>query len=627
MADNTILNLGSGGDTIATKEIAGVKHELVILEFDDGIGGTTEVSAANPLPVLASIDTTGLATSANQLTEIAALASIAAEDFATEITLSGIDIKLGNPLPLPTGAATVANQQTDALTNTQLRLTPVPVSGTVSTGGLTDTQLRATPVPVSGTVTVDTALLATSAKQDTGNASLAAIDAGIPAALGQTAMAASMPVTIASNQSAIPISGTVSISDAATDNTVLYNDSLSASGATEAIITTGYQSICIQIYDAWSGNITIEGSNDDINYVPIQVLNIQELSSNENIYGNGNYIFKVSTRFFRINARQISGTASIFIVGRTTIGMSSSDALSMAMDRSNNTPLYIEETASKKDPTNALIPSDAIQFSGTISGAINSTSKVIDTAGYNSITVQLIGISGVPNIGFQESNDLSTWSSCPMKLVTGASIDVTATNTSGTYVASPKSRYFRIIVQAGITTTTTYVAFLRQQPVATGIANINISTVGGTVASSAGSSGVLAVGGNTQVGLTINEHPLTVSGVDSGTLVRRLLTDTSGRLITALTDQTGTARALGGLSPNSNPYNIAPIAVTDTSQFEGQSFIELLGQLLIEMKINNQYLYDLPIALQRVLNDTNKNVGGFGSEPQDFRNDPTMFAA
>ncbi len=45
-------------------------------------------------------------------------------------------------LPLPTGAATSANQQTDSLTNTQLRAVPVPVSGTFFQG----TQ------PVSGTV-------------------------------------------------------------------------------------------------------------------------------------------------------------------------------------------------------------------------------------------------------------------------------------------------------------------------------------------------------------------------------------------------------------------------------------------------------------------------------------------
>ena len=51
---------------------------------------------------------------------------------------------------------------TGALTNTELRSTPVPVSGTVNvgtvpvTGPVTDAQIRATPLPVSGTVSVGT---------------------------------------------------------------------------------------------------------------------------------------------------------------------------------------------------------------------------------------------------------------------------------------------------------------------------------------------------------------------------------------------------------------------------------------------------------------------------------------
>lgn len=52
---------------------------------------------------------------------------------------------------------------------------------------------------------------ATSAAQTTANNSLASIDAGIPNALGQTTMAASMPVVIASNQTTIPVSGSVTI--------------------------------------------------------------------------------------------------------------------------------------------------------------------------------------------------------------------------------------------------------------------------------------------------------------------------------------------------------------------------------------------------------------------------------
>ena len=56
------------------------------------------------------------------------------------------------------GAATAANQQTDALTDTELRATPVPVSGTVT----------ATPTGTQNVdVTANTIGLATSAKQDT----------------------------------------------------------------------------------------------------------------------------------------------------------------------------------------------------------------------------------------------------------------------------------------------------------------------------------------------------------------------------------------------------------------------------------------------------------------------------
>jgi len=50
MADNTTLNSGSGGDTIATDDIAGVKHQRVKIEY--GVDGSaTDVSDTNPLPI------------------------------------------------------------------------------------------------------------------------------------------------------------------------------------------------------------------------------------------------------------------------------------------------------------------------------------------------------------------------------------------------------------------------------------------------------------------------------------------------------------------------------------------------------------------------------------------------
>jgi hypothetical protein len=65
------------------------------------------------------------------------------------------------------------------LTDTELRATPVPVSGTISTGltqPLTDVQLRATPVPVSGTVAVTGAGDASASNQTSGSQKTQIVD-------------------------------------------------------------------------------------------------------------------------------------------------------------------------------------------------------------------------------------------------------------------------------------------------------------------------------------------------------------------------------------------------------------------------------------------------------------------
>lgn len=51
MADNTQLNSGSGGDTIATDDIGGVKHQRVKVGFGND-GSYTDVSQGSPLPML-----------------------------------------------------------------------------------------------------------------------------------------------------------------------------------------------------------------------------------------------------------------------------------------------------------------------------------------------------------------------------------------------------------------------------------------------------------------------------------------------------------------------------------------------------------------------------------------------
>jgi hypothetical protein len=127
---------------------------------------------------------------------------------AVLVDATNAPIGLGNPLPVSgtffpaiqavsqSGAWSVA---TGGLTDAQLRAVAVPVSFTWS--GLTDVQLRATAVPVS----VSSLPLPAGAATE---ATVAAISAKTPA-LGQTVAASSSPVVIASNQTAIPITGGV----------------------------------------------------------------------------------------------------------------------------------------------------------------------------------------------------------------------------------------------------------------------------------------------------------------------------------------------------------------------------------------------------------------------------------
>lgn len=166
MSDGTILNLGAGGDTIATEDIAGLKYELVKIGFGSA-GVFTRVDAANRLPI---------ALSAADVAAIAPLATQPVSGTFWQATqpVSGAFFQATQPVSLATntpdvtdrvgrllGHVTVDNASL-AVTGTFFQGTqPVSIAGPVTvTGGLTDTQLRATAVPVSLTSTTITGSVA-----------------------------------------------------------------------------------------------------------------------------------------------------------------------------------------------------------------------------------------------------------------------------------------------------------------------------------------------------------------------------------------------------------------------------------------------------------------------------------
>lgn len=120
-------------------------------------------------------------------------------------------------LPLPTGAATSAKQpalgtagsaSTDVITVQGIAsMTALKVDGSAVTQPVSAASL---PLPTGA---------ATSANQTTGNTSLASID-GKLASLGQKTMAGSEPVVIASDQSAIPTAAPINSNGSASSTTV-----------------------------------------------------------------------------------------------------------------------------------------------------------------------------------------------------------------------------------------------------------------------------------------------------------------------------------------------------------------------------------------------------------------------
>ncbi len=169
MATSKIQVSEGSGKNLATNSFTEdtVTKEVSRIVLNDSSGAeitTLPVSAVSlPLPSGASI-------SANQQTD-------ALTD--TEIRATALPVS-ASALPLPTGASTSALQQTDGLTDTELRATAVPVSASalpLPTGAstsanqqsdaLTDTEIRATALPVSASSLPLPAGASTSANQQT----------------------------------------------------------------------------------------------------------------------------------------------------------------------------------------------------------------------------------------------------------------------------------------------------------------------------------------------------------------------------------------------------------------------------------------------------------------------------
>lgn len=148
-------------------------------------------------------------------------------------------------LPLPTGAATAASQQTDALTDTQLRATAVPVSSSTLATAAKQPVLGTAGTASADVITVQGKALMTPLLTD-GSATTQPISGTVTANTGLT-----QPLTDTQlRATAVPVSGTVTANLSAVDNAVLDDIALD----TEAIKTS------------LAGTLTVTGGGGGVEY-------------------------------------------------------------------------------------------------------------------------------------------------------------------------------------------------------------------------------------------------------------------------------------------------------------------------------------------------------------------------
>lgn len=162
MADNTVLNAGAGGDTIASDEIAGIKHQRVKVQHGAD-GSATDVSAASPLPVTAASLPlpSGAATAALQLPDshnvtvdnAAGAAAVNVQDGGNSVT---VDAPVGTPVnvQISDGTRTATVRDTGASDSLNVAIVDGAGAQITSFGGGTEVTEDAVSVadPIGGQV-------------------------------------------------------------------------------------------------------------------------------------------------------------------------------------------------------------------------------------------------------------------------------------------------------------------------------------------------------------------------------------------------------------------------------------------------------------------------------------------
>ena len=413
------------------------------------------------------------------------------------------------------------------------------------------------------------------------------------------------------------------------DNTNLLNTTVSTVSVGTGIDVSGFSTLLVQVSGStFNGIITFERSLDNVYWSPALVTELNALNQKTQIETAGLYFVRTEAQFIRYNVTNISGSATLVIDGSQNV-VSNADKVAWAMDETNNTPLNVKLQAQnsgiKQDLSGAFILSDAPAPVLVTTGVTNTT-NIIDTQGYQTIHLTT-GSTFAATGGIQFSNDGVIFAQSNMMTIAG--VYATAFVASTNYIIPVQGRFARIVA----TTFGSYTYFLRNIP--SQQTGQNLTAIGGTATVSGGVAGTLGVGGTSPVGGGTSSNPVIIGGVDPIGFTRRATSTMLGDLITGNRTIPTSSAALSSTTTGNTPIGSAgyinqiPHTVQDTSQFEGQTQTELLAQLLQEIKILNQQMYELPKVLSLALQGPTAPQQGsnvqLGDDPFILRNDSSIF--
>jgi len=433
------------------------------------------------------------------------------------------------------------------------------------------------------------------------------------------------------------------------DNTNLLTTTISTASIGTGIDVSGFSTLLVQVSgDSFRGIITFERSLDNVYWSPALVTELNALNQKTQIETAGLYFVRTEAQFIRYNVTNISGSATLIIDGSQNV-VSNADKVAWAMDETNNSPLNIkfqpQNSGVKQDLSGAFILSDA-PAPVTVNTSVTNTPNIIDTQGYQTIQITT-GAGFAATGGIQFSNDGVTFA-------TG--IGATAGGVFNTSLAALSSYTYPILgryARIAATTAGSYTYVLRNSPAQEsnqnlnaingvavapttaqlGVAVVNMGT--GAAVVSGGVAGTLGVGGTNAVGVTSASNPVLIGGVDPTGLARRAATTMLGDVITGNRTIPTSSGALSSATTGNTPIggatfnNQIPHVVQDLLQYEGQNHVELLAQILTELKVLNQQFYELPKVLSLALEGPTAPQRGsnvqLGDDPFRLREESFIF--